>query len=87
MRRSRGPSSSSVEEAGAAAEEDGRDVDLHLVEKARRQVLLGDVGAARDLDVLAARGVARSLERRLDAVGDELEAGLAELERLTLDGA
>ena len=35
-----------IEEAVAAAQEDGRDVDLHLVEEAGRQVLLGDVGAA-----------------------------------------
>ena len=35
-----------VEEAGASAQEDGGDVDLHLVEQARGQVLLGDVRAA-----------------------------------------
>jgi len=53
----------SVEEADASAQQDWGDVDLHLVEEAGRQVLLGDVGASGDLDVFAAGCVARSLER------------------------
>ena len=62
-----------LEEPRAGAEQDRRDVDLELVEQPGAEVLLRDLGAARDLDVLVAGGLAREVERGLDAVGDEGE--------------
>src|SRR5205085_11720237 len=59
----------------AAAEQQRGDVDAQLVEEAGAEVLLDDVGAARNRDVLVARGRPSLLERRLDPVGDERERG------------
>src|SRR4051812_22991130 len=64
-----------VEEASAAPEEQRDDVQLELVEKPRREVLVDDLGAAPEPHVLAARGLLRLLERPLDPVGDEVESG------------
>jgi hypothetical protein len=62
-----------VEEASAAAEQHGNDVELELVEEPRRQVLIDDLSAAPEHDVLAAGGFPRPFERGLDPVGDEVE--------------
>ena len=51
-----------VEQTRTSAKEDRRDVQLQLVDQAGRQVLVDDVGAAADEDVLVAGGLARSLE-------------------------
>src|SRR5439155_1739998 len=53
------------------------DVDQELVDQPGFQVLLGDVGAAADRDVLVAGRLLGLLERGLDAVGDEGECGAA----------
>src|SRR6266545_2081818 len=73
-----------VEEPDAAAQEHGDEVDLQLVEQPGLQVLLRDVGATRERDVLVPGGRASLLERGFDAVGDEGERGSAFLDdRLT----
>ena len=61
------------EEARASAQEDRRDVQLQLVDQTGRQVLVDDVGAAADEDVLVAGGLPRSLQGGLDPIGDERE--------------
>ena len=61
-----------VEQRDAAAEEDGGEVDLQLVEQPGRERLLHDVRAAGHEHVLLARRRARLLDRGLDAVGDEV---------------
>jgi hypothetical protein len=50
-------------------------VQLELVQQSRCQVLLSDVAAAPQHDVLAAGGVLCLLERGLDSAGDEVERG------------
>ena len=72
------------EEARAATEEDRDDVELHLVHQPGGQVLVDDVGASADEDVLVAGGLARLRERRLDFVGDEGERRVRERQRLAL---
>src|SRR5919204_6697311 len=62
-----------VEEASAAPEQQRRDMELEHVEEPRRQVLVDDLGAAPEPDVLTARGLLRPLQRPLDPVGDEVE--------------
>src|SRR4051812_26948429 len=71
-----------LEEPRAAAEQDRRDVDLHLLDDAGAQVLLRDVGPAADRDVLVAGRLARLRERRLGAVCDERERAAGQDERL-----
>src|SRR5215211_5712490 len=63
----------SVEEARASAQEDRRDVQLQLVDQTGRQVLVDDVGAAADEDVLLAGGLPRLLQGRLDSIGDKVK--------------
>ena len=60
-----------VEEPRASTEEDRDDMELDLVHEPRGQVLVDDVGAPADEDVLVAGGFPRLRERRLDPVGDE----------------
>ena len=74
----------SVEEARAAAQEDRRDVQLQLVDQPGCQVLVDDVGAAADEDVLVAGGLPRPLQGGLDSVGDEGEGRVREGQRLPL---
>ena len=62
-----------VEEASAAPEEHRSDVELELVQEPRRQVLLNNLGAAPEPDVLTVRGLLRPLQRPVDPVGDEVE--------------
>jgi hypothetical protein len=62
-----------VEEASAVPEQHRNDVELQLVQEPRRQVLLNDLGAAPEPDVLTVRGLLRPLQRPLDPVGDEVE--------------
>src|SRR4029453_8813802 len=62
-----------VEEARTATKQHRNDVQLELVQQSRGQVLLSDVAAAPQHDVLAAGGVVCLLERGLDSVGDEME--------------
>src|SRR5215211_2070662 len=76
--------SHSVEEARASAQEDRRDVQLQLVDQTGRQVLVDDVGAAADEDVLVAGGLPRSLQGGLDSIGDEGEGRVREDQRLAL---
>src|SRR3982751_1902698 len=49
--------------------------EMQLVDEPRLQVFAHRGNAAADAHVLAAGGLARLLERRLDAVGDEMEGG------------
>src|SRR3954469_21239781 len=60
-----------LEEARAAAEQYRRDVEVEPVEEARAQDLRRDARAATNTDVLTARGLARLLHGRLDAVVHE----------------
>src|SRR5919198_616664 len=62
-----------VEEASAVPEQHRNDVELELVQEPRRQVLLNDLGAAPEPDVLTVRRLLRPLQRPLDPVGDEVE--------------
>ncbi len=55
-----------VEEPRTATEQHRNDVQLELVQQSRRQILLTDVAAAPQLDVLPAGGLLRLLERGLD---------------------
>ena len=79
---STGSSVEALEEARSAAEEHRHHVHLELVEHAGVQALLDHARAAGHVDVLAAGGRARVLERRLEPVGDEGEGGTT----LLLDG-
>src|SRR6266540_246594 len=74
----------SFKEALAAAEKERRDVDLDLVDEPGRQVLVDDVGAAADVDVLAAGRRLGLLEGGLDALSDEGEGRVGEGQRLAL---
>jgi hypothetical protein len=62
-----------VEQAGAGAEKEGNNMDLHLIDQTRGQVLLGRIGAAAEGHVPAAGRLEGTLERRLDAVDDEVK--------------
>jgi hypothetical protein len=73
-----------LEQARAPTEQERHDVQLRLVDVPGRQVLVDDVGAAPDQDVLLAGGGAGLLERRLDPVGDEGERGVGERQGLAL---
>jgi hypothetical protein len=63
------------EQAGAVAQEEGGHGDIHLVDQPGGEVLLDDVGAARDRHVLAAGCLLGLLERGFDSFGDEMEGG------------
>ena len=52
-------------------------MDLHLVNQAGLQVLLGDIGAASQNNVPACGSVPRSLQRYVDSFGDKVEGGLS----------
>src|SRR5688572_4684153 len=71
-----------IEEALATAKESWRDAELHFVDKAGVEVLLGGLGAARQRHILVTRSRTRLVERGLDAIGDERERGVSERERL-----
>jgi hypothetical protein len=61
-----------VEEASATAEQHRNDVKLELVQEPRRQVLVDDLGAAQEHDILAASGFPCLFKRELDPVGNEV---------------
>src|SRR5437870_3284054 len=65
------------EEPLAAAEQDGHDHEVHLVDQASAEVLLDRGNAAAESDVISVGGLEPSLERRLDAVVNEVERGPA----------
>ena len=73
-----------VEQALAAAEDHRHLVDQQLVEEAGADQLLDRLAAAADRDVLVAGGLAGELDRALQPLGDEVEGGLAEGQRLAL---
>jgi hypothetical protein len=63
------------EKTSPVTQEHGNNVDLHLVDRAGLQVL-GDIGAAASQnDVSARSSVPRSLQRRVDSLGDKVEGG------------
>jgi hypothetical protein len=62
-----------IEEALAPAEQGGHDRQVQLVDEARPELLQDGGGPASQPDVVAVGGLERSLERRLDAVVDEVE--------------
>jgi hypothetical protein len=66
-----------VEQPDPVAEQHRDEVDQERVEQARVQVLLGELGAARDCDVLALSSGARPLECCFDAGGHERVGGAA----------
>ena len=57
----------------AAAGDERGDVEPQLVDEAGGEVLVEGAGAAGDRDALLPRGLPRSLERRLDPLGDEVK--------------
>jgi hypothetical protein len=57
----------------AGAEQDGDDVQAQLVDQAGGKVLVDGRGAASDCDTPLAGHRARPFQRRLDALGDEVE--------------
>src|ERR1700738_1948116 len=61
----------------AAAEQNGRDRKVHLVDEAPLQILPDRRDTAADPHVAASLRRARTLERSLDALGDEVERGAA----------
>src|SRR5258707_13061965 len=61
----------------AAAEQNGRDRKVHLVDEARLQILPDRRDTAADPQVAAVRRFVRTLERRVDALGDEVKRGAA----------
>src|SRR6185437_5201431 len=62
-----------AEQRLAGPEDDRRDRDVHLVDQPRLQVLADGADAAADADVLAACGLTRLAQRRLDAIGHEVK--------------
>ena len=73
-----------VEESPALAEQDGDDVDLHLVEQAGAQTVLGGIGAVQHHVAITRRGLGLG-DGRFDAVGhvrDRRRAGRWVLGRL-----
>src|SRR5579885_2304372 len=58
-----------------AAHQHRRHGEMHFVDQALRQILPDRRYSAADPDVLSARSLARALQRRLDAVRDEIECG------------
>ena len=59
-------------------------MQFQLVDQTGRQVLVDDVGATADEDILVARGLSRLLQGGLDPVGDEGERRVREDQRLAL---
>src|SRR5690606_16157369 len=59
------------EERLPAAQQNGRDGDMHLVDKACGQELPDGGSAAADADIASLRCLLRAVERRLDTVRDE----------------
>src|SRR5688500_3675119 len=55
------------------AEQDGRHGEVHLVDQAGLQILTNGGDAATDANVVAAGRGPRTLQRRVDAPGDEVE--------------
>jgi hypothetical protein len=66
-----------VEQPLTAAEKGGHDRQVQLIDQAGPEVLLDRGGPASEPDVVAVGGLERSLERRIDAVVDEVERGSA----------
>ena len=71
-------SSTAVEQPLAAPEQRRHQIDLHLVDETRREVLLRGVRAAGERDVLSLAAATRALRSAaFDAVGHERERGAA----------
>ena len=66
-----------LEDSGARAEDDRGDVQAQFVDQSRRQVLVDGRGPAGDRDGSVSRRLSSLRERRVDAVGDEVEGGAA----------
>ena len=64
-----------VEQPGPVSKEDRDDVELHFVDQPCLEVLLSDVRATAQADVLIAGSFPGRLEGGSDSVGDEREAG------------
>jgi hypothetical protein len=62
-----------VEQPCPGSEKHGDDGDQHLVEQTGREILLYDVRATPDRNIPSAGFGPGLLERRFDAVGDEVE--------------
>ena len=63
------------EKTSTGTQEHRNNVDLHLVNQAGLEVLLGDIGAASQNNVSACGSVPRSLQRYADSFGDKVEGG------------
>src|SRR5262245_25489865 len=66
-----------AEEMLARAEQHWRDPKMHLVDQAGLQIFPDGSNAAAQTDILAAGRFEGALERRLDAIGDEMKGGAA----------
>jgi hypothetical protein len=66
-----------VEEAGAATEEDGNNMDFHFVNQSGLQVLLANIRATSQHDVFTLRSVPGSLERRVNSFCDKMKSRAA----------
>lgn len=65
----------SGEEAFAAAEQYGRDGDVHFVDQTGLKVLADGRGSAADAHIQFARGFAGALQRGVNAIRDEMKGG------------
>ena len=64
-----------AKDAFAAADEDGGEDEMHLVDEAGAQVLLDGGGASAEANIFAVGGGDGLLQRAVNAVGDEVEGG------------
>ena len=64
-----------AEDAFAAADEDGRGDEMHVVDEAGAKILLDGGGASAEANIFPVGGGDGLLERAMNAVGDEVEGG------------
>ena len=64
-----------AKDAFAAADEDWRGDEVHLVDEAGAKILLDGGGASAEANIFAVGGGDGLLERAMNAVGDEVEGG------------
>src|SRR5215212_2268818 len=64
-----------IEQSLTRGQQDGRDMQLHLVHQAGVEILLSNVGSSRQSDVFSARGAPGQIVGVLDPLGDKGEHG------------
>ena len=68
------PSIGVLEKTGTIAKENGHNVDVHFVDQAGREVLLGDIRTAAQIDVFPPGSVFGLLQRRVNAFSDKVKS-------------